>query len=144
MRTNGFTLIEMAIVITIVGLASAIAYPRVSAAVTRERVRSAAVAVVATHAKARAVAIQRGRPVVLELTGGRLIMRSAHPVTGAPDTVAVENVAARYGVAIKASRDSVRFDPRGLSMDMASTAVHVALGADADTVRISGMGRVLR
>ena len=144
MKTDGFTLIEMAIVVVIVGFVSALAYPRLSVAVTRERVRSAAVAVVTVHAKARAVAIQRGRPAVLDLTAGRLIIRSPAPVTGAPDTVDVQDVAARYGVEIKATHDSIVFDPRGLGADMAPTTVYVALGTDADTVRISRLGRVLR
>jgi len=144
MKKDGFTLIEMAIVVVIVGFVSALAYPRLSAAVTRERVRSAAVAVVTIHAKARAVAIQRGRPAVLDLTAGRLIIRSPDPVTGAPDTVDVEDVAARYGVEIRATHDSVLFDPRGLGADMSPTTVYVALGTDADTVRISRLGRVLR
>ncbi len=145
MSERGLTLIEIAIVIVLVGVVTAITFPVASAEIRRQSVRSAVNGIVSMHSKARAAAIERGRATVLELTGGRLVIRSRHPVTGLPDTVGtVEDVAQRYGVIVSATRDSVVFDGRGVGVGSVTTVIAVTKATIADTLRISPFGRVLK
>ena len=62
------------------------------------------------------------------------------------DTVAgVENLATRFNVTLTATRDSVQYDPRGLSMDNAVTVVRIAGAAgNKDSVMINTIGKVVR
>jgi prepilin-type N-terminal cleavage/methylation domain-containing protein len=63
MNRRGFTLIELLVAIIIVGAMSAFFFPRIADTLQKQNVRSARNAITTLHAKARAIAIQRGRRV---------------------------------------------------------------------------------
>lgn len=147
MNGKGFTLIEIVLVLAIIGIASAIAYPKLGGALTKQNVYAARGTLTTMHAKARASAMSRGRRTALALQGGNLVIISSHPVTGVRDTVGTPiNVVQRYGVTFvtNPSRDSLIFDSRGLGTETSSTSMVVSKGGYADTVQIAPMGRIVR
>jgi len=65
------------------------------------------------------------------------------------DTVSgVQNLTTRFKVTLSASRDSVQYDPRGLSMDGFSSNTVVRLtgsnSTNQDSVMINTIGKVVR
>jgi prepilin-type N-terminal cleavage/methylation domain-containing protein len=145
MTVRGFSMVELMMAIVVMGATTGMSYPLLSHVISAQDVQSASNAIVTMQATARAAAIRRGSTVVMDIAGGKIVIRSNDPVTGVPDTVGtVEDIAARYGVSVLTSRDSLRFDPRGLGTELSTTVVYVWNAAHADTLQISRLGRVLR
>ena len=150
MRRSGFTFVEILIVMIIMGLMAALGIPRIRDAVLKQNVRSARAAVATMVAKARAAAVERGCRATLQLraTGRAWVTAcrtSAIGATGALDTLGgVENVSGRWSVTMSETRDSVRFDPRGLNVDYQITVVRFVSGSIQDSVLINQLGKVVR
>jgi prepilin-type N-terminal cleavage/methylation domain-containing protein len=68
-RRQGFSLIEMLIVIVVVGLVTLSGWPRLRDAKIRSDVRSARGQVIGLYAKARASAVETARPTTLQFSG---------------------------------------------------------------------------
>ena len=147
-RSRGLTLIEMVIVMTLIGLISAIAYPKLGSTLTRQDINGARSMITTMHAKARAAAVSRGRRTAMALTAGNLVIISRNPVSGVADTVGTpENVRQRYGVSVTvnpSNRDSLIFDSRGIGTESATTWVYVTKGGFADTIEVAPLGRIKR
>lgn len=79
-RANGFTLIEMLVVLAIAGLIAGVAYPRVQNSMTAMEFRMGAGQVVEGLRKARAEAIRTGTPVSLAVEGRALVIGGGDPV----------------------------------------------------------------
>jgi prepilin-type N-terminal cleavage/methylation domain-containing protein len=145
MRNRGFTIIEVLIVIGLIGLMAAIAMPRIGDALINQNVDSGRAAVVSMHAKARAVAIQRGMTSALVFNGNTVLVISRNPVTRAVDTVGAPNdLYDRYGVSVVTSRDTLQFDPNGIGADGGDTKVTVTRGSYTESIEINSVGRVIR
>ncbi len=145
---RGFTAIEMIIVVVLVGVLSAIALPFLRTGPAKSGVRGAIGAIASLHAIARNAAISRGRTAVLVLKAAApatvlvVIRRSGSSVV---DTVGrVENLYARFAVALTTTSDSVAFTPRGIGISTSNTTVIVTRSGVADTLTISGAGRLIR
>jgi prepilin-type N-terminal cleavage/methylation domain-containing protein len=154
MNRSGFTTIEMAIVVIIVGIIAMFGFPKIRTALDKTNVRSARVSISSFAAEARAAAAQRGCRAVIHFLSGAT---SRAWVTACPrqqpgagstvDTVAmIDDVAARFSVQMTITRDSVQYDPRGLSMDNVNTIVRFTGNAagNTDSVVINSLGRVVR
>lgn len=145
MSERGLTVAELVIALVLIGILTAMTVPRIGQSMTKQGMISARNAVIGMVAKSKASAVQRGSTTSLVFTGGNMVIRSRHPVTGAIDTVGTpENLYQRFGATIAASRDSLLFDPRGLGSEAGTTTIVVSRGDFADTVVISPAGRVLR
>ena len=151
MRRSGFTAIELMIVIILIGVIAAVGFPKVHAALDKTNVRSARVAVGTYAATARSLAIQRGCRAVLHFAYGAssgVWVTSCRPGAMTIDTVGqVKNVYLDFNVTLSATRDSVQFDPRGLSLETVNTIVSFTgnVGANTDSVIIAGYtGKVVR
>jgi len=110
-------------------------------------VRSARDALGTEAAIARSAAIQRGCRGVLHFTSGANATVWVTTQCGAKvDTVAgVEKLSSRFNVTLTATRDSVQYDPRGLSLDNAVTLVRIDGKAGfKDSVQINSIGKVVR
>lgn len=132
---RGTTLAELLTVMAIAAIAAAVALPRLGRARDRLQVRGAVQTIGAAHAAARTLATVRGQRAVVSTRAGVLAVR-----VGA-DTITRADLAARYGVRISATRDTVAYAPTGLGYGAANTSVVVTRGAAADTVLVSRLGR---
>ena len=147
-RTNGFTLIELMIVVTILGTLALIGFPRMRDGMTRSNVRGARTTLINLLSKARTAATQTNRVTLLKIQGNNAFVL-ARPrlvaVAGSDaDTLgAVQPLGAIYGVTVTAAIDSVRFDPRGLGTGFGTgTTFLVSLNGKTETITVDGLGRV--
>jgi hypothetical protein len=56
----------------------------------------------------------------------------------------MDNLYDRYGITLSASRDSIQFDPRGLSLGNQSATIAFTNTLATDTITINAVGRVAR
>jgi prepilin-type N-terminal cleavage/methylation domain-containing protein len=149
MKRSGFSTIELAIVLAIIGIIVLIGFPKIRRTLDKTNVRSARTAVATLVATARAAAIQRGCVGVVHFAATNATVWVTTSCAAKVDTVAgVEKLAPRFNVALVATRDSLRFDPRGLSMDnlgSSSTIIRLtgSVASSVDSVIVSPMGKVV-
>ena len=124
---------------------AALGIPRIRGAVQKQNVRSARVAIVAHVVKARHAAVQRGCRATVHLRSSGAVWVTACRTAGAGlDTLGgVDDLYERYGVTLSATRDSMQFDPRGLSLGNQSATVSFRNTLAADSIRINAVGRVV-
>ena len=138
MNRRGFSLLELTVVLTIIGILLALGAPPFLAARERAAARSAIEDLGATLSTARRAAILRRALITVAFdtahgavqvrTGSQVILRSALGVA--------------YGIVLGANRDSVVYDPRGLGYGLANLTVTVRSGSIVDTLTMSRLGRV--
>jgi len=149
MKRSGFTTIEMVIVVVLIGLIAAIGFPKIRQALDKTNVRSARAAVSTLAVTARAAAIQRGCPAVVHFVATNGTVWVTTNCVAKVDTVSgVQQLGTRFNVTMTASRDSLRFDPRGLSLDNLGTTSTVitftgAVASNTDSTVINPLGKVV-
>lgn len=146
---RGFTVIEMLLVITILGIATLIGLPRMSAGVTSANVRGARTTLINLLARTRIAATQSNRITVLKINGNNavILLRPRRlPGVGTADTLGpVTQLGETYGVTVTAAIDSVRFDPRGMASGFGTgTTFSVSKNGTTETIRIDALGRVTK
>jgi Tfp pilus assembly protein FimT len=150
MRTRGFTTVELAIVIVLIGLIAAMAFPRIRGALEQQNVRSARAAAQTYVAKARAAAVQRGcRGTVNMPADGRVWVTVCTtlvpPGARTLDTLGpIELLGARYNVQVYPSRDSIVFDARGMKINFERVVVAFRNGSIQDSLVVNEVGKVVR
>lgn len=149
-RSQGFTLFEMLIVLTLVGIVSALSLPRIFDAVHKADVRSARVAFGNLAVKARAAAVHRGCTATLHFTTGSagVVWVTVCKIGQAgTDTLGgVERLATRFGVSIASTSSTLQYTPRGVSVGyLALTARFTSSsGGYQDSTVINQLGKVVR
>lgn len=139
--TEGFTILELMIVITLIALVMAVSFPKMGDTLRRQGVRSAHDAIVAMHATARAAAVQRGRETELHFANNRVFILSRNPVSNVLDTVGtVQDLMAAYRTSIEASDSVFTFDARGVGQETAPTRIRITRNGITDGVWISRWG----
>lgn len=136
----GFTLAELILTCTFLGLVAGIAVPRANAALDAIRIEQAAHEVAGAITLARAAAIRRAgfaRVVIDELDG-------SVRVESAGDTLLERALRANHRVTLRASRDTITFAPNGLGYGVANSTIVVSLRQRAETVTVSRLGRMRR
>jgi len=138
MRTRGFTLAELVVVIAVTGLLLSIVVHRFTVLRDATSVRAAATDLGASFSLARQVAVSRRGlvAVVLDTARGAVELRS-----GGVRFVRRE-LAATYGVRLSANRDSALYDARGLGYGLSNLSVTIRRGHFVDTLTMSRLGRV--
>jgi len=149
MNRSGFTVIVMAIVVTLIGIIALIGFPKIRQSLDKANVRSARVAVGTMAATARAAAIQRGCPAVIHFSASNATVWVTTNCVTKVDTVSgVQQLGPRFNVMLVATQDSLRFDPRGLSMDNLSGNTVIRFtgnsASNMDSTVISPIGKVIR
>jgi len=147
MRRSGFTLIEMITVVALIGMMVLIGFPKIRRALDKTNVRATRDALSTQAAIARAVAVQRGCRSVLHVTSGSAatVWVTTHCRVKVDTVGAVDNMSKRFSVSLAATRDSVHYDPRGLSLDNAVTVVRITGAAgNRDSIVINSIGKVMR
>jgi type IV fimbrial biogenesis protein FimT len=135
---NGYTVVELLVVLTIVGVLMSIAIPRVALLLDRIAVDSAASDVQASLSLARSLALAGGIPVAVEVDSQSGVVR----IRRGGERLQSRNVGQLHQVRLVATRDSLTYDPRGLGRGAANLSIVIRRGAAAETVFISRLGRV--
>lgn len=144
---RGFTLIEMLMVISIVGIMMTVALTYFRTGTVKASVRGAADAVAALHSVARNSAIQRGRTARLVfIASSNTVLVVAIKASGSGlDTIGkVEDLGTRFGVTFTTTTDTLVFTPRGVSSNTSGTTVIISKGTARDTVTVSAAGKLAR
>jgi Tfp pilus assembly protein FimT len=134
----GFTLPELVILLSMLGVLLALAAPGVRRAADAAHVRGATTETVSALAVARHVAIARGTRSTLRVdtAGARLL------VLAAAETVHVRDLRRAHGIRLAATRVELRYSPNGLGYGASNTRLILRRGGSADTVIVSRLGRV--
>jgi prepilin-type N-terminal cleavage/methylation domain-containing protein len=137
-RRSGFTLVELCLVLTVLGLVATIAVRQLGLYLDRAAARAAVVEAAALVARARDEAMALRSPVsvrfdtiadALELrTGGALRSRAA--------------LGHAHGVELSANRDSLAYDVRGLGYGAANLTLVARRGRAAESLVVSRLGRL--
>lgn len=148
-QTNGFTLVEMMIVVALIGAVLLIGWPKVASGLAKTNLRSSRTTVANMFTKARAFAMQSNRRTTINFNGNNVVI-TASPRTlgGVGNTVdsigGVERLYEIYGVTVTAPSASVAFDPRGFGSLGAMQSFVVTRNSKRDSVMIDGLGRVIK
>jgi Tfp pilus assembly protein FimT len=139
MRRDGFTLLELALILALLALVFAVATPVLSNARSVLAIRAARAELIAALAATRAQAVLAGGAQLVVTPAGELrVQRDDGVVLRAP-----VQLASRYGVTVATPRDApvvLRYDALGIGR-MTSTTVRIRRGAAAATITISAYGR---
>lgn len=134
---SAFTLFEVVVVCTVIGLATGIAAPRIRASLDALAVEGATRDLVNAFAYARIAAI-RDRGADVHLDTARVRVRAAGR------TVHERDIAFRHGVRMRPNTALVRYAATGLATGVGNGSIVVSRGSRTDTVVISRLGRVRR
>jgi len=138
MRSRGFTLLEMTVVMTIIGLTFALAAPRFSSMRDGASVRAAVSDAGALFSLARQTAITRRTLIAVVVDTGAGILE----VRARGQRVTRRTLRTAYGIVLGSNRDSTVYDPRGLGYGLSNMTLTVRRGSIVDTLTISRLGRV--
>ncbi len=151
LRKRGFTMIELAIVLVIAGLLTAMAAPKLAAAFRQRSVSSAGDQFVLAHSLARSTALRYGRVSELHVdaAAARFWVEVDTSGTGVRDTVGFVHSVAGDGVRMSSTRALLCFDARGVattggSCQSGDVTVAFASSQRVDTVWVTALGKVLR
>ncbi len=136
----GLTLAELLLTCTLVGLLAGVALPRAGAALDTLRLTQAAHEVAGALTVARAAAIRRA-------SHAHLVVDEVHHrirVESGGDTLLLRDLRAMHRVALRASRDTITYAPSGLGYGVSNSTIVVSIGARAETVTVSRLGRMRR
>jgi type II secretory pathway pseudopilin PulG len=137
-HSAGATLIETVIVLGLIGLVAGITIPPAARLLDGIRLRSATSEVVSLFATARNIAILHSTHATVKVDEKAGVVALYTP----RDTLHVRRLHASYGVTLDATRDSVSYGPTGMGYGAANTRIIITLGARADTITTSRLGRV--
>lgn len=142
-QRHGFTLIEVLMVITIVGILLAVVVPRYGAISGAMSVHSAKQELGSILAQGRAAAIQTDQTVLVVRSGNVV---SLIGVNGAGSTIlSQQDLKSQFGVDVSASRDTVTYDSRGMVVGNSATLKFVVNnGTTRDSVCLMALGKVTR
>ena len=155
MKTRcGFTLMEILIVITIIGLLASLAGPSLSRLRSSAGLQSGRAQVTAALSLARATSTRMGRTSTLTIDTATSVMRVSVD-TGSVGGSSDPWLAREYrlgddlGVRLGSNRSTLCFDARGIGTiaagcPEAGAILTLASGGVVDTVRINSAGRIWR
>ena len=146
-KRSGFTLVELLIVITVMGLMGTFAYPKLRGTTTGLSVRNARQQVLTMLVTARAASVQNGAEARFIRSGN--IVRVVVDSSGTFVTILSRNLDTEHGVSLAtggaAPRDTIRFDSRGIAIGLAGAATYkFTKSTVTDSICVSKLGKVAR
>ena len=135
---RGVTLLEVAVVVVLIALISAIAVPAILRRLDRSKVRHASSEIVSALGLARTTAVAREEFASVLVDGAHATIT----VVSGSDTLLTRLLGDVYGVELRSNRDSSTYGPTGLGFGAANQSIIIQRGGAVDTVVISRLGRV--
>jgi prepilin-type N-terminal cleavage/methylation domain-containing protein len=135
---QGFSLLELVLVLAVVGLLLGIALPQLSGALDRIEVDSVAHQISGAHQRARLLALARGTVVVLSVSPQQLVIR----LSGEAATVWSQPGPSASGVALQGADRQFTFSPVGMTLGLSNATIHLTRGSAARSVIVSRLGRI--
>jgi type IV fimbrial biogenesis protein FimT len=141
---GGFSLAEVLVVLVIVGIALAMAVPRLEGALHKSALTGALNQTASDLTLARLRAVRQARRASLAINAAGTGYSVIVDPTGTPDTVkSVSFASDAKGLVLSPASTSVTFDSRGLLVTGNATIVAARQGR-RDSVFVSGVGRIYR
>ena len=147
---RGYTLTEMLIVVSVVGLLTLFSLPKFAKLAERNRLSAARDELATAIATARAAAVQKGRTATLFLSGNKMWVTVVTNDAGTTSTVVpVKSFSTLYNVSVAAlapsGLTSVTFDMRGFaSPRLSATGKFLITGASKkDSLCITTTGQLM-
>ena len=143
---RGYTLTEMLIVVSVVGMLTLISLPKFSALVESNKLQAAREELAAAIATARAAAVQKGRTATLFLNSNQMWVTVVTNSAGTTTTVVpLKSFGSLYNVSVTASNPTITFDGRGFtSPTLPSLGKFWIVGASKkDSVCITSTGQIM-
>ncbi|GAC1655385.1 MAG: hypothetical protein NVS4B3_20070 [Gemmatimonadaceae bacterium] len=146
---RGFTLIEIMMVVVLMAIMMAIAFPKLQSLNRSTDVRSAAQQLATSVSAARGAAIRRGRHAYFNQSGSQIWV-TVDGQSSVPDTTLLPaDLSAVYGVTIVSpATTTIDFDPRGIGNKTNTSATWITYmlskGSATDSVCVSKLGDVRR
>lgn len=145
-RKAGFSLIELLIVVSIIGLVMLFTFPRAAAVYDHTMVRGARTAVTNMYLNSRSAARTANKTAVFRLSGDQVWVETNNyaPLTTKVVVRQPVDLGDEYGVTVT-GEDSLRVDPRGVIKG--ETRIRkwiISRNGWSDSVMVNGYGRVLR
>lgn len=147
---RGYTLTEMLIVVSIIGLATLFALPRFRGLAERNRLTAAREELAAAIATARAAAVQKGRTATVFLSGNQMWVTVVTNNAGSTTTIVPpKSFGTLYNVSVAASAPSgltsVTFDMRGFASPRLSATGKFVItgGTKRDSLCITTAGQLM-
>jgi type IV fimbrial biogenesis protein FimT len=134
----GFTLVETALTLAVVGLLLGIALPGFTALKQGVTIERAAQNIAAAHRRARTAAIVHGRPAILSVAAQTLritFVGAGQPHWSSPGPQ-------NDGVVLAGPPRDLTFSPLGITTGLSNASFHLSLGSTSRTVVVSRLGRV--
>jgi Tfp pilus assembly protein FimT len=135
---SGTTLTELVVALAVTAVMLGIMVPRMRLGLERAAVRGATADIIATLSAARQMAVSHRGGVSVAIDAPAATLR----VIGGGDTLLTRPLGALFRVALRATRDSLAYDARGLGVGAANLTFVVFRGTTADTIVVSRLGRV--
>ena len=143
-RKRGFTVIEMLIVVTLIGVVSAFGLPRMNELMKRESTRSARREVVTLVSRARNSAAQRGCRATLHIDAAteRVWVTVCSTTTTGLDTLGpILNTQTKYKVLMAADADSLPFAANSLGLATSTISFSFTRDSYSTSMRVTRVGR---
>ena len=145
-RRTGFTLVELLIVMTLMGIMGMYAYPKLRGTTTSWSTRAARQQVTSMLIVARAASVQNGAEARFIRSGN--VARVVVDSSGTYVTLASRDLYREHGVTFTTggtARDTVRFDPRGVAIGLTGAAIFKFTNATVrDSICVTKLGKVAR
>ena len=135
---RGFSLLELALVLAIMGLLVGIAIPRYQRAADSLAVHHAALELVSAHRRARFTAILQNRMVELTISADSLLIR----IPGVAGDLWHAAGPRAQGVGLSGPSYPLTFSPVGLTVGVSNASFRLSRGAATRTVIVSRLGRL--
>jgi prepilin-type N-terminal cleavage/methylation domain-containing protein len=136
---HGFTLPELALVLALTGIVSALAVPALVAANDRAAVRYGVGRLLAAHREARLAAVLEGRVAILTVDSSTLTLRT---VLGNDTTTRwVRGGPASWGLTYAAPARRFTFSPLGYSFGVSNATLILRRGEATGRLVVSRLGR---
>jgi len=146
MKTAGFTMLELMVVVILIAVLTTLALPKLTTAAQKANIRSTRTELSSMVMRARAAAIQRGCVDSLHLSSSAAWVTACKVSGTGRDTVGpVDRIGKWFGVSLGGKTD-FGFDPRGLLVGFSGGTITITGSGGntgfSDSVVINNVGKV--